>query len=428
MTGYIVTTIEENGKPVEIRKEFNGEPDQQAQELYLVNLYPQVQYQTILGFGGAITEAVGLVLRSIPPAQAQKVIRDYYGPAGIGYTLVRTHIDSCDFSSGNYCAIQENDDTFETFSLRHDEENIIPFIKMAQQEANTTLSVMLSPWSPPAFMKTNKSRNDGGSLLTAYAPLWAKYICKYILEYRKRGISVTRLSIQNEPGATQTWDSCRYTAQQEKDFLQTHLYPALLKNGLGDVEVFIWDHNKERLFERAEQCITTETDKMISGLAFHWYSGDHFDAVRLVREKFPDKSLMCSEGCIEYSRFGKDQELKNAQMYAHDMIGNLNAGMNLFLDWNIVLDEEGGPNHVSNYCEAPVICDTQSGRIIHKMSFYYIAHFSKYIKKGAIRIATTSYSDKIEVSAFENPDHTIVVTYSMRAMKTSQLSCGFRMN
>lgn len=409
MTGYIVTTLEENGRLAEHTAELAGVPDENNQELYLVNLYPQVRYQTILGFGGAITEAVGLVLGALPPEQARQLLNAYYGPGGIGYSLVRTHLDSCDFTGENYCAIQPGDVDFTTFSLHHDEKNIIPYIHMAEELAGTKLPVMLSPWSPPAFMKTNGSRNGGGKLRPEYADLWARYICKYIHEYRKRGIRVTRISIQNEPNAVQTWDSCLYSAREEREFLRDHLHPALVENGLGDLEVFVWDHNKERMFERAAQCITPETDKMIAGVAFHWYSGDHFDAVRLVRECFPDKLLMFSEGCIEYSRFDKTQALKNAQMYAHDMIGNLNAGMNLFVDWNIALNENGGPNHVENYCEAPVICDTRSGKVEYKPSFYYIAHFSRYIKKGARRIATTCYSGKVEVTAFENPDGSIVV-------------------
>ena len=409
MTGYIVTTFEKDGRLAEYTAELASVPDEQGQELHLVNLYPQVRYQTFLGFGGAITEAVGLVLQALPPETARQVLNSYYGPSGIGYSLVRTHLDSCDFSRENYCAIEDEDTDFSTFSLRHDERNIIPYILMAEELAGKKLPLMLSPWSPPAFMKTNGSRNGGGKLRLEYADLWARYICKYIHEYRRRGVQVTRLSIQNEPNAAQTWDSCLYSAQEERDFLIKHLHPTLVENGLGDLEVFVWDHNKERMFERTAQCITTETDRMVAGVAFHWYSGDHFDAVRLVRECFPNKLLMFSEGCIEYSRFDKTQALKNAQMYAHDMIGNLNAGMNLFIDWNIALNEEGGPNHVGNFCEAPVICDTRTGQINYKPSFYYIAHFSRHIKEHARRIATTCYSEKMEVTAFENPDSTIAV-------------------
>ena len=271
MTGYIVTTFEKDGRLAEYTAELASVPDEQGQELHLVNLYPQVRYQTFLGFGGAITEAVGLVLQALPPETARQVLNSYYGPSGIGYSLVRTHLDSCDFSRENYCAIEDEDTDFSTFSLRHDERNIIPYILMAEELAGKKLPVMLSPWSPPAFMKTNGSRNGGGKLRLEYADLWARYICKYIHEYRRRGVQVTRLSIQNEPNAAQTWDSCLYSAQEERDFLIKHLHPTLVENGLGDLEVFVWDHNKERMFERTAQCITTETDRMVAGVAFHWY-------------------------------------------------------------------------------------------------------------------------------------------------------------
>ena len=170
----------------------------------------------------------------------------------------------------------------------------------------------------------------------------------------------------------------------------------------------MWDHNKERLFDCASTCITTSTNAMIDGFAFHWYSGDHFDAVRLVREQYPDKRLIFTEGCIEYSLRDKDQ-LKNAQIYAHDMIGDFNAGMNLFFDWNIVLDEKGGPNHVSNLCDAPIMCNTNTKEVEYKLSYYYIEQFSHYVLPGAKRIAATCYTDKLETVSFVNPDGTLAV-------------------
>ena len=162
------------------------------------------------------------------------------------------------------------------------------------------------------------------------------------------------------------------------------------------------------MFECASTCVTASTNAMIDGFAFHWYSGDHFDAVRLVREQYPDKRLIFTEGCIEYSFRDKDQ-LKNAQIYAHDMIGNFNAGMNLFFDWNIVLDEKGGPNHVSNLCDAPIMCNPNTKEVEYKLSYYYIAQFSHYVLPGAKRIAATCYTDKLETVAFVNPDGTFAV-------------------
>lgn len=389
-------------------------PDEGGRELGLVNLYPDIQYQEIAFFGGAITDAVGATLEQLPRERAREVIDAYFGPKGIGYRAIRTHIDSCDFSTDQYAAVSDPaDTTLQSFSIKRDEQRILPWIRAAYDSAGEALPVMLSPWSPPAFMKTNGCRSGGGRLKKECYTLWARYLCRYIKEYRDRGINVTALSVQNEPNATQTWDSCLYTPEEEREFLAGHLYPQLHRAGLGDVAVYIWDHNKERLFDRASAEIDQHTDPMIAGLAFHWYSGDHFDALRLVREKFPQKKLMFSEGCIEYSRFDKNQ-LANAQMYAHDMLGNLNAGMNAFLDWNIALNEEGGPNHVGNFCEAPVICDTRTGTVEYKLSFYYISHFSRFVCPGAKRVATTNFSDRLEVAAFRNPDDTLAVVFLNR--------------
>lgn len=414
MEATLFLTTFDGGRAAAHRKSIAFQPDEGGQELGLVNLYPEMRYQEIFAFGGAITDAVGATLERLPPEHAQEIIDAYFGPKGIGYRAIRTHIDSCDFSTDQYSAVTDMSDTeLRTFSLERDERRIIPWIKAAYRAAGREVPVMLSPWSPPAFMKTNGSRNGGGRLLKEYYPLWARYLCRYIKEYRARGVNVTALSVQNEPNATQTWDSCLYTPEEEREFLADYLYPRLRQDGLGDVEVYIWDHNKERLFDRACAEIDCRTDHMIAGLAFHWYSGDHFDALRLVREKFPDKKLIFSEGCIEYSRFDKNQ-LANAQMYAHDMMGNLCAGMNGFFDWNIALNEAGGPNHVGNYCEAPVICDTVAGTMEFKLSFRYISHFSRFIQPGARRVATTNFSDRLEVAAFQNPDGTLAVIFLNR--------------
>lgn len=418
MQAKIITTLYRNDVVEQSHEERVFQPDTKNQEQNLVNLYPDITYQTLEVFGGAITEAVGITLSKVSSELADTVIKSYFGTDGIGYRAIRTHLDSCDFSSGNYSAVEEKEDAdFTTFNLKHDEKNIIPYIKAACSAAGESLPVILSPWSPPAYMKSNGNKNGGGKLKKEYYELWAQYICRYIKEYQKRGINVKMLSVQNEPNAVQSWDSCIYTPEEEKDFLKNYLVPQLEKSGLNSIELYIWDHNKERIFERAKAEIDETTDAMIDGLAFHWYSGDHFDALRLVREKYPDKKLLFSEGCIEYSRFDGSRQLQNAQMYAHDMIGNLNAGMNTFIDWNIVLDEQGGPNHAGNYCEAPIICDTKEGKLYKKLSYYYIAHFSKYIKPGAKRIASTKYTSDIEVTAFYNADEALTVVLLNRTAK-----------
>ena len=138
-------------------------------------------------------------------------------------------------------------------------------------------------------MKTNKDKNHGGRLKEEYRGMWAEYLCRFLEGYRKKGVTVKRISIQNEPAAVQIWDSCVYSAGEEKEFLRDYLYPALCAHGLTDLEIFIWDHNKERLLERALETIDADTDRMITGMAFHWYSGDHFEALQMAHEKFSKK-------------------------------------------------------------------------------------------------------------------------------------------
>lgn len=376
--------------------------DDNGREEHLVNLYPQVKYQKMEGFGGAITDSAAYIYSLMSPEQKKQILTEYFGPDQMKYRFVRIPIDSCDFSLEHYEADGDAfDKTFERFSFDRVEKYIIPMLKDAEKAYGGKLEIMLSPWSPPAYMKTNGERNHGGKLKPCYWKRWAEYICRYIEEYRKRGFLVTMLTLQNEPKAVQTWDSCIYTAQEEKVFLRDYVWPALTAHGLNDIAVYIWDHNKERAFEWAEAILDNDTDPMIVGIAFHWYSGDHFEALQMIRERYPEKKLLLSEACIEFSKYSAEDNLVNAQKYAHDMIGDLNAGMNIFLDWNLVLDERGGPNHVNNFCDAPFLFDTESKKLNYRELQSYIWHFSHYIEHDSVRIGVSKYTTKLEIVAFE---------------------------
>lgn len=378
----------------------------------VVNLYPDVTFQTMEGFGGAVTDAAGYVFSLMDKDQQKEMLDMYFGEEGMHYDRVRLHMDSCDFSTRLYSAVEdEEDENLDTFSFAHTEKYMIPLLGAAQQRAGKKLKVMLSAWSPPEFMKTNGSRIGGGSLKKEYYERWARYLCRYIEEFEKRGYEVERMSLQNEPAAVQTWDSCVYTVEEEKEFLRDHLYPEMKKRGLEHVEIFGWDHNKERLFERARGLIDARTDSMIAGLAFHWYSGDHFEALDLVRQMYPDKKLILSESCLEFGKYDKDMETENAIRLSHDMIGNLNHGMSAFYDWNILLDGQGGPNHQDNFCDAPYLYHEEEGRLEERRICRYYWHFAHFIEAGAVRIAHTRYTEKLDVTAWRNPSGDIVCIF-----------------
>ncbi|MEE1199785.1 MAG: hypothetical protein U0L09_03955, partial [Christensenellales bacterium] len=333
-------------------------------EFYVVNLYDEEKGRIFEGLGGAVTESAAHVFFQMPEDKREELLEYYFG-SGADYRYLRVTIDSCDFSIGHYEAMGDPDDReLASFTLDHDEKEIIPFIRLAEKKAGRKLPLLLSPWSPPAFMKTTGKRNGGGKLKPEYREMWAEYICRYIEGYMERGFEVKYMTVQNEPNATQAWDSCLYTGEDERVFVRDFLAPALKKHGL-QVGVCIWDHNKERVYDRARETIREDTRELIEGIAFHIYTGDHFKALELLARRFPEKKLIFTEGCMEYSRkdVGMDTWM-HALRYAHEYIGDLDHGANIILDWNLYLDQQGGPNHVQNFCSAPVMCDVNTGEVI----------------------------------------------------------------
>lgn len=375
-----------------------------GREHALINIYPNVEYQTINGFGGAFTEAAATTIDKLSKENRAKIIKLYFDPEeGIGYNLGRVHVNSCDFSLGNYACVEENDQTLSTFQIDRDKTSVVPMIRDAMQYAK--IELLASPWSPPAYMKTTNRMNQGGKLKSEYFDLWAQYYVKFIQAYQNEGLNVVAITVQNEPKAVQAWDSCVYTAEEERDFVKNHLGKKMQDIG---VKIYFWDHNKERVVDRATVMLDDEqANEYVDGIAFHWYSGDHFETLEMFHKLYPEKNLLFSEGCYEYS-LGSMDTTAIGEKYAHDIIGNFNNYCNAFLDWNLVLDETGGPNHVGNFCDAPIMADTKKNEVIIHDSYYYIGHFSKYVRKGAKRIGSSKFTSKLETVSFKNPDGAIV--------------------
>ena len=382
-----------------------------AGEMRILAVRPDEEETVIRGFGGAFTEAAAHTYCGLPSDKGKRLITDLFGDSGLRYNIGRIHMNSCDFALGNYTYIEEGDESLESFDIGHDEKEIIPMIKAAEKELGKQPVLLMAPWSPPAFMKTNGDMNHGGSLKPEYRQLWAKYFVKFIEEYKKRGVDISFTSIQNEPNAKQTWDSCQYTAREEADFAVDFLAPALKEAGLLDnMGILVWDHNKEICYERFKEIMDKEgADDHIFGCAVHWYTGDHFSSLDLIRKHYPEKEIFFTEGCVEYSRFAGAGDLKNAEMYAHEMMGNLKGGCTAIFDWNLLVDYQGGPNHVGNFCDAPIKANEAGDDYEKKLSYYYIGHFSRYIKEGAKLVSTSCYTDRLESAAFVNPDGERVV-------------------
>ncbi len=385
---------------------------------------PKKTFQTFLGIGAALTDSSAETFAKIPKDKQEEFLTAYFDKEkGIGYTLGRTNIHSCDFSSGSYTYIDEGDRELKSFSVEHDQKFRIPFIKRAIKAAGGKMTMFASPWSPPAFMKTTGNMLKGGKLKPEFAQSWANYYTKFINTYEKEGIPIWGITIQNEPMATQKWESCVYSAEEERDFLKNHLGPTMQKAGLGAKKIIVWDHNRDLIYQRVNTILSDpEAAKYAWGIGYHWYEtwagGEQMlDNVRLVHETFPDKNLIFTEGCAESFNISRVKNWSLGERYGYSMINDFNNGTVGWTDWNILLDEVGGPNHVGNFCFAPVHADTRNGELIFTNSYYYIGHFSKFIQPGAKRIASSPSRSSLLSTAFLNPDGKISVIVMNRGDK-----------
>jgi glucosylceramidase len=287
---------------------------------------PDKTFQSVLGIGGALTDASAETYYKLPKAKQQEIINAYYNTkTGIGYTIGRTHIQSSDFSSESYTYMADNDVSLKTFNVDHDKKYRIPLIKEAIAAAGGKLTLYVTPWSPPAWMKTNNDMLHGGKLKPEYAQTWANVYVKFIKTYEKLGMPIWGLSVQNEPMANQKWESCIYTAEDERDFIKNYLGPTLHKDGLGDKKLFIWDHNRDLIYQRVSTILDDpEASKYIWGTGFHWYVRDVFDNVKRVNEAYPDKKLLFTEGCADTYKPSQVNDWQYGELYGKSMINDFN--------------------------------------------------------------------------------------------------------
>ena len=384
------------------------EPLEQPDERYpTIIVDTDKTFQVIEGFGGAFTDAAAINFGKMPREKQEEFLTACFDPEqGNGYNLCRTTIHSCDYSAEEYTYDDvPGDKNLEHFTIDHDRKYRIGFIQRALKAAKGNMKIFASPWSPPAWMKTNNDMLHGGKLKPEYYQTWANYYVKYIEAYKKEGIPIWGLTVQNEALAVQVWESCIFTAAEERDFVRDYLGPSLVKNGLSDVKLMIWDHNRGLMYQRAEVAYEDpQASKYIWGMAYHWYVGNHFDNVRMVHEAFPDKKLL-------YSEAGMGGDWRAAFNLAKNMIMDLNNWCCGWVFWNFVLDENRGPRHAGGTGRGMSIVtyDTHTGELIFNPPHYYFGHFSRFIKPGARRLACTSNSDYFIATGFVNPDGKVSV-------------------
>ena len=390
-----------------------GADDNSAVPSITVN--PAVTYQTIIGFGGAFTESSATVLNMIPKAKRAEVLSAYFSPtAGAGYTLCRTPIGSCDFALSSYSYDETaGDKSLNNFSIAHDKTALIPMIKDAMAVPGAKFQLLASPWTPPSWMTTKGKLVAGQNHLNKsfYGP-YADYLAKYVKAYAGEGLNISYMTVQNESwNDSGAWETTQFQPPETAAFVKV-LGPVFASNNI-QTKIMIYDHNKG-LNDKGENQIKyyvdhvysdAEARKYIWGIAFHWYGKtqtDPFTDMKVTHAAYPEQHLIHTEACQEGGPHPNDYGV--GEHYGHDILGCLNNWTEGWIDWNLVLDTTGGPNHAHNLCSAPILADTASGNLLYNPSYYYMAHFSRYFRPGAVVIGTTSSDPTLEAVACKNPD------------------------
>ena len=428
-----------------------------AENLISVKLMPEETYQAITGFGGSFTEASAYLLNKLGKENREKIIEAYFGDSGSRYSLTRTHMNSCDFSLGNYSyAPVEGDTELAHFTIDEDREDIIPMIRDAMQVSSEGFKIISSPWTAPPWMKDNDDY-VGGKLLPEYYGTWALFFSKYIDAYKAEGIDIWGFTVENEPlGNGNNWESMHFTPEEMTAFVQNHLGPRLEADGKGHVKILGYDQNREHLKEWVDEMFKNgSTAKYFAGTAIHWYASTYEvfpEELQYAHKKAPDKHLIQSEACVdaEVPKWKDDQWYWSKEAtdwgwdwapdedkkfhpkyvpvyrYARDIIGCLNNWVDGWIDWNMILDRQGGPNWFKNWCVAPVIVDPEKDEVYFTPIYFTLAHFSKFIRPGATRIGLEMSGYTLMATAAQNPDGSIVVVILNEGSEAQgvQLSLG----
>ena len=405
-----------------------------------IRLDPSTTFQTITGFGGSFTESSAYLLNNLSKENRERILQAYFGKTGAKYSLTRTHINSCDFSLSNYSYAPVSDDVqLENFSIEEDMDDIIPMIKEAMEISEDGFRIISSPWTAPPWMKDNKDW-VGGKLLPEYYNTWALFFSKYLDAYKNQGIDIWGVTVENEPhGNGNNWESMHYSPEEMTNFVQNHLGPKLEADGKKDVKILGYDQNRDGLKEWVDVMFQNDaSSKYYAGTAIHWYESTFMvfpEALQYAHEKAPDKYLIQTEACVdaevpkwkddvwywkkEATDWGWDwapEHQKNwhpkyapTNRYARDIIGCLNNWVDGWVDWNMVLDRQGGPNWFKNWCVAPVIVDTELDEVYFTPIFYILSHFSRFIRPESKIIEAIASDASLLVTAAKNPDGQIAV-------------------
>ena len=365
-----------------------------------ITLNPSTKFQTILGFGGAFTDATCYMFNQLAPTAREHLFHEMFHPSRMGLSMGRICVGSSDYSTEVYSYDDGAPDPDLTrFSIDHDREYILPMLRQARR-INPDLFLFSTPWSPPGWMKFNNSML-GGSMRSYYFPVYAQYYLKFLQAYAAAGVPVQALTSQNEVDTDQDgrMPACLWGQEYEINFVRDHLGPLLQKNKI-PTKIWVLDHNYN-LWGRV--LCTLEDDKLrdyVNGVAWHGYYGTP-DMMSKVQEGYPEVEMHLTEGGPDYTDPNYLTDWSKWGGIFSDALGNWCQSIT---SWNLALDEHGRPNIGPFPCGGVVTINSQTKEITYSGQYWAFAHYSRAMRRGARRLRSQSPVADLHHVAAENPD------------------------
>lgn len=405
-----------------------------------IKLNPAERFQTMDGFGAAITGSTAFNLMKMTKENRTKFLKETFSPTeGMGQSYVRISIGCSDFSLSEYSLCDTPG--IENFGLTSEETDyVIPVLKEILA-INPDLKIMGSPWTPPQWMKVNNLTDlqpfnswTSGQLNPAYYDDYATYFVKWIQAMNQNGIKIYSVTPQNEPLNRGNSASLYMGWEEQFEFVQNHLVPQFKAASLS-TKIYLFDHNYNydnmadqngypmKIYDAG---IDSE---VVAGAAYHNYGGDKAELLK-VQSRYPERELVFTETSIGTWNDGRNLQVRLIDDMREVALGTVNNGCKAVIVWNLMLDTERGPNREGGCqtCYGAVDIDISDFSTITRNSHYYIiGHLSSVVKPGAVRIGTTGFSDPGFIhSAFENTDGTyaVVLLNSTSASKSITLDDG----
>lgn len=403
-----------------------------------LTIVPYQKYQRIKGFGGAMTDAAAIDILSLSAGAQEQLLQQYFSKEGIGYSIVRVPMASCDFSTRLYTyADTPGDYNLENFTLAPEDVNMkIPLLLRAQALSPRPLSLLGSAWSAPAWMKTNGALTGKGSLKGQPGgkehKAWAQYYIRFLEEYAKYNLTFWALTTGNEPSAGQmtnySFQALGFTPEEQRDWVALDLGPALLSSSHSHTHILILDDNRLLLPHWAKVVLSdVHAARYIHGVAVHWYMDSLVPAeasLGATHQLYPEYYLFGTEACAGWNPADRGVKLGSwdrAEQYAHDILEDLNHYVVGWTDWNLALDQTGGPNWVENFVDSPIIVDAKRDVFYKQPTFYSMAHFSTFLWEGSQRVGVSaSRKSQLEFSAFARQDGSVVLIVLNRSSSAVQ--------